>query len=124
MFLFNVRHRHRFFRGAVVTEWNRPYSLGCGQFVFLSCREYPHVSPESARKYRYDTLVHEYGHTLQSAILGPLFIPVVAVPSLAWASLPVFAKFRRRRKKSYYWLYCEKWANILGDKACGNDRRY
>ena len=124
LFLLNVRYRHYRFRGAVVTEWRLSSSLGCGMFIFHGGDGCPAHSPECGGKLWYDTLVHEYGHTLQSAILGPFFLPVIAIPSLLWASLPVFKRARRRRKRSYYWLYCEKWANSLGDKVCRNGRRY
>ena len=34
-----------------------------------------------------DLLEHEYGHTIQSQILGPLYLPFVALPSLASATI-------------------------------------
>ncbi len=54
------------------------------------------------------TLMHEYGHTLQSIILGPLFLPVVGLPSLLWAGLPVFRKYREKSAVSYYRFYTER----------------
>jgi len=57
------------------------------------------------------------GHTVQSVILGPLFLPVIGLPSLLWAGLPVFRKYRERRSVSYYWLYTERWANFLGERT-------
>lgn len=120
LFLLNLRHKHFFYRGAVVTEWQSDYSLGCGMFIFISDERYPHLPAAVGRKLQTDTLVHEYGHTLQSVILGPFFMFVIAVPSVVWAAF--FQKWRQRNKVSYYWLYCEKWANVLGDKASGNVR--
>lgn len=55
---------------------------------------------------------HEYGHSIQSKILGPLYLLVIGVPSIIWASF--FAEYRRRNKISYYDFYPEKWANKLG----------
>ena len=58
-------------------------------------------------------LSHEYGHCLQSLILGPLYLLAVGLPSLLWAGLPVFKKLRARRKTSYYSFYTERWADAL-----------
>ncbi|GHU00152.1 hypothetical protein FACS1894186_0040 [Alphaproteobacteria bacterium] len=56
---------------------------------------------------------HEYGHSRQSLALGPLYLPVVMLPSftlnrLAWA-LPT-SVFDRR----YYDFYTERWADAWG----------
>lgn len=94
------------FHGAAVKRWRRSSgSAGIGMFLFLQ------------EGYDRELLLHEYGHSLQSIILGPLFLPVVGLPSLLWAELPVARRFRQRHKKSYYWLYCESWANRLGSLA-------
>ncbi len=94
------------FHGAAVKRWQRASgSAGIGMFLFLQ------------EDYDRELLLHEYGHSLQSIILGPLFLPVVGLPSLLWANLPVARRFRKRRGKSYYWLYCESWANRLGSLA-------
>ena len=122
VFLVTLKNKHSIFRCAVVTHWNHPYSMGCGMFIFKGDHGYAHYSDERNEKINYDVLVHEYGHTVQSLILGPLFVPVIAIPSLLWASIPYFDRLRSRRGLSYYWLYCEKWANLLGDKVCGNIR--
>lgn len=122
VFIVLVWNRHSVFRGAVVTHWKHPYSMGCGMFIFLGDHGFPYYSSGKNEKINHDVLVHEYGHTVQSLILGPLFVPVIAIPSLLWASLPYFERLRRRKGLSYYWLYCEKWANVLGDKVCGNLR--
>ena len=124
LFLVFVRNRHFFFRTSVVTSWKIPYSLGCGMFIFLNDTNLDAYSDQLNDKMTYDTLVHEYGHNLQSIILGPLFFPVIAIPSLIWASVPYFQRLRKRKKLPYYWLYCEKWANMLGDKVCENKRRF
>lgn len=111
VFLANVRRGHFRYNGAVVTVWkSRRGSMGLGMFIFIS---------ESAMnvEHREFTLMHEYGHTLQSIILGPLFLPVIGLPSLLWAGLPVFRKYRERRSISYYRLYTERWANFLGEST-------
>lgn len=64
-------------------------------------------------------LVHEYGHTIQSMILGPLYLFVIGIPSCIWAFTPYFQKLRSKGKYSYYDFYPEKWANYLGSKVTG-----
>ena len=124
LLLVFVRNQHFFFRTSVVTCWKIPYSAGYGMFIFLNDTNLDTYRDPLSDKMTYDTLVHEYGHTLQSLMLGPLFFPIIAIPSLIWASLPYFQRLRNRKGISYYWLYCEKWANRLGDKVCGNRRRF
>ena len=65
-------------------------------------------------------LMHEYGHSIQSLILGPLFIPLIAIPSFIWASSKSLKNYRQRHKMSYYDLYTEKWANNLGMRVLKN----
>jgi hypothetical protein len=91
-------------------------------FIFLNDTDLDKSDKEAISKMDYDLLVHEYGHCLQSILLGPLFLPVIAIPSILWATLPCFERFRSRKGVSYYELYCEKWANRFGDRVCGNRR--
>ena len=55
-------------------------------------------------------IAHESGHVLQSKYLGPLYLPLIGIPSLLWACLHK----KIAPKKSYYWFYTESWANKLG----------
>ena len=57
---------------AAVGEWWGGISLGC----FFLCDMYAHNHPDDG------TLSHEAGHGLQNCIWGPLFIFVIAIPSL------------------------------------------
>jgi hypothetical protein len=79
--------------------------MSLGRFLFLH---------ESYRPGDRALLAHEYGHTIQSLILGPLYLFVIGLPSLLWAGLPVFQRRRHDRHVSYYSFYPEKWANALG----------
>ncbi len=65
----------------------------------------------------HDTQIHEYGHTIQSAILGPLWLFVIAIPSVIWCNTPYFVKLRKEKNVSYYRAYCEGWANMCGLRA-------
>ena len=97
---------HSFYKGAVVTGWKKPTSASVGPFLFLS---------ESLRGASYDrVLAHEYGHSLQSLILGPLYLFAVGVPSFIWCNLPYFQRMRKTKGKSYYSVYPENWADRLG----------
>ena len=97
---------------SIVTDWD--YKKGCmglGMFIFIN----------NFRKEGNEfILMHEYGHTVQSMILGPLFIPLIGIPSLIWASSNKLKNYRNRHHISYYDLYTEKWANILGNKVLKN----
>lgn len=55
---------------------------------------------------------HEYGHTIQSHILGPLYLIAVGLPSIIWNRF--FKTYRRKNKVGYYDVYPENWANKLG----------
>lgn len=57
-----------------------------------------------------DVLSHELGHTVQSMILGPLYLFVIGIPSISWCGLRVLGLFRKR---SYYWFYTESWADRI-----------
>ena len=106
-FLFALRRPHRLYRGAVVTRWRRRTGASFGLFIFL---------PPGAGD---AVLVHEYGHTVQSRILGPLYLALVGVPSLVWSFSPRAARRRERERISYFSAYPERWANRLGERCTG-----
>ena len=60
------------------------------------------------------TVKHELGHTIQSKILGPLYLIVIGIPSITYCGLRRL--FPSLRKKNYYDFYTEKWANNLSEK--------
>lgn len=62
----------------------------------------------------HDTKIHEYGHTVQSLILGPLWLFVIAIPSVIWCNVPYFVQLRKSKGVSYYRAYCEGWSNECG----------
>lgn len=103
LFLCCIGKKHYIFHGAVVTEWSCGGSVSLGQFIFLS-------------KGREDVRPHEFGHSIQSLILGPLYLLVIGLPSIIWAGLPVCRSVRRKRRISYYDFYTERWANRLAER--------
>ena len=58
------------------------------------------------------SIKHEYGHTLQSRMLGPLYLFVIGIPSIIWAGL--YGSVIRETHNGYYKFYTEKWADKLG----------
>ena len=108
VFLLYLRRPHFRYRGAVVTIWPiRAGSMSMGRYLFL----YPGWKPYNPR-----LLAHEYGHTFQSLLLGPLYLPVIGLPSFLWAALPRFERLRREKGVPYAALYTEKWADSWGAK--------
>ena len=114
MFLKYFGKPHYNFHGAIVTEWKNSSSVSLGMFIFVSVK----YKQKTETKDLYNRLVvHEYGHTVQSLVLGPLYLIIVGLPSLLWASVPFFRKIRRGKRISYYSFYTESWANAWGEKA-------
>lgn len=97
------------FHGAYVTAWGNNGCTSMGSFIFMDRSNMQHMP----------LLVHEYGHTLQSAVLGWLYLPVIALPSVLWFLLPVCRQYRRKHRISYYRFYTESWANRWGERVCG-----
>lgn len=64
--------------------------------------------------------VHEYGHYIQSQIIGPLFLPIIGINSFVSASLSGVLKFDHSTR----WF--ETWASNLGanhfNRNYGNDQ--
>ena len=101
-FLINIKNKHYFYHGAVVTERNVPSSVSLGMFIFTT------TNPMKDK-------VHEYGHTIQSLIFGPLYLIVMGIPSTLWGFLPYFQN-KRNNGVSYFSFFTEKFANYLGEK--------
>lgn len=97
------------YKHSIVTTLNREHTGGfCwGKYIFID---------KTSNK---DLIKHEYGHTLQSFILGPLYIPVIWIPS--GYNLYLIKKIdindRERYLEAYneYWKkFPEDWADKLG----------
>jgi len=107
-----LRYRHcprKRVGGAVATlhdgDWG---GVSLGMFIFV---------PGGLRPEREAALLsHEYGHTFQSALLGPLYLFAVGIPSFLWANLPQNVKKRAQRRIPYESRYPENWAEALGHR--------
>ena len=118
VFLINIKHKHYFYYGAIVTERDVSSSLSLGMFVFITTS--PMKDKRTKNKIPDEELgdrllVHEYGHTIQSLIFGPLYLIVMGIPSTLWGFLPYYQKMRNGGI-SYFSFFTEKFANYLGEK--------
>ncbi len=118
-FLLHIRDKHFLYHGAVVTEWKTKSSVSLGMFVFVT--DEPYFYEKLKKDYSMDELarrllVHEYGHTIQSLILGPMYLILIGIPSTLWGFLPSANKKRKEQQISYFSFFTEKWANNLGEK--------
>lgn len=111
LFLRHIRGPHRIYRGAVVTGWPGRGGISLGLYVFV-----PDSLWREDGDAKRDTriLMHEYGHTIQSLILGPLYLLTIGLPSFLWCNLPAMRRRRKEQGISYYAFYTERWADALG----------
>ena len=107
---------HFRYHGAIVTTWDNPKGMALGPFVFLKGSS---SSAEARASVDGHLLVHEYGHTVQSLLLGPLYLPVIGIPSFIWSNVPAFARKRHEGQLSYYAFAPERSANWLGEHVLG-----
>lgn len=65
-----------------------------------------------------DGMKHEYGHSIQSRILGPLYLLVIGLPSGVYNLIDrlVIEKMvgLERSMRIYYAMPWERWADVLG----------
>jgi len=112
VFLALIARSHYWYKGSIVTvkegKWG---GISLGAFLFIDTK----ISKDRASEN--DFVNHEYGHCLQSVILGPLYLIIIGLPSLIWARF--FERWRRAHHKGYYWFYPERWA----DKLAGMSRK-
>ena len=91
------------YKQAIVIPCVMRGAITLGNYVFIGLNS----------EYR-KTVKHELGHTIQSKILGPLYLIVIGIPSITYCGLRRI--FPSLRKKNYYDFYTEKWANNLSEK--------
>lgn len=107
LFLKYIHCRHEWYHGAILTYHNGKWGgVSLGAFIF--------VADNRPEVWTCDARVHEYGHTIQSLLLGPLYMLVIAIPSMIWCNTKSLHDKRMRGEMNYYDLYCESGANTLG----------
>jgi len=119
LFLLHHGDRHFTYHGAVVTVWASRSSVSLGLFIFVPPDPYARQfkGRMGARELFDRLVVHEYGHTIQSLLLGPLYLPVIGLPSALWSTRG--SRLRRERHLPYSVFFTEKWANRLGERVTG-----
>ena len=114
------KDEHFDYHGAKATAWDGDAGISLGKFIFVPRKKTFHkaFSPDDPESMvDLFLLDHEYGHTIQSIILGPFYLLAVGAPSMLWNRLPYFKSKRKRSGKSYYSAPFEKTANILASKV-------
>ena len=93
--------------------WRHGGGMSLSNHIFLPAKHFDKPLNEiMTSKWHSKYLAHEYGHTVQSRKLGPLYLIVVGLPSLIWAGC--FDKYREKHGISYYSFFTERWADKLG----------
>lgn len=112
------KFEHERFHNSFITyvKTDKPFGgVSIGIFIFINAKK---KDKEDVMR---DIRIHEYGHTIQSLVLGPVWAFVIAFPSMIWCGVPALCKYRKDNNVSYYWLYCEGWANLWGSRFSGED---
>ena len=104
--ILGYRWQHFGYAKIVYVPW-KGGGLSLGLFIFMK-------DNHSKKTWTYNTRIHEYGHTWQCLLLGPLYWIVIAIPSFIWCNC--FAGYRKKNNVPYSALYCEAWANAWGQK--------
>lgn len=78
--------------------------VSLGNYILLDADKYARLD--------LTTIKHEYGHSLQSRMLGPLYLLAVGLPSALCNN--VYARIFKKDSVWYYNRYPEKWADKLG----------
>jgi len=107
VFLLNSTSSHNLYHGAVRTQWSAKSGLSLGLFIFVPIDCSSEISEKMS--------VHEYGHTLQSLLLGPLYLLVIGLPSFIWFLF--YPIIKKKKAISYYDFIIEKWADVWGEKS-------
>jgi len=102
VFLWHIGEKHYWYHNAICTEWNRNTGVSLGLFIF--------VWPNDKK-----CVMHEYGHSIQSLFLGPLYLLVIGIPSFVWCNF--MGGYRRRHRLMYSEFYPERSADYLGEKV-------
>jgi hypothetical protein len=98
LFLFFIKKPHFWYKGSIVTTNSVPKFIGgvsLGVFIFMTA-ETNDVKDEN--NINHQILRHEYGHYLQSLLLGPLFI-----------LLGPFSFFKKLLKTEFVEDWADKW---------------
>ena len=94
------------YQGAKLYHWKWQGGMSLSTHIFLP------FETLTNSLYQQDYIKHEYGHTVQSAYLGIVYLLIIGAPSFLWAWLG--KSYREKNNISYYSFYTESWADKLG----------
>ena len=101
------------YHGALVTTHAHGWGgVSFGMFTFICTRG----TPETRSMMR----AHEFGHCVQSLMLGPLYLPLISLPSAVWCNSKRCKEYRKKNHISYYDFWTERWANSLAERFTGD----
>lgn len=106
-FLLLIGCEHSFYHGCIRTKRPGMGGVSLGLFIFVTNSDVDNISSKVS--------VHEYGHTIQSLILGPLYIFIVGISSFIWCAMPYFRKKRYEKNIPYSSFWIESIANKFGE---------
>lgn len=106
--------KREFYHGAIMTYHDGDWGgVSLGLFTFVSSKR-----DDSWLK---DAIPHEYGHTIQSLLLGPFYNFIIGIPSFIWCNGKAGIE-KRSKGTSYYDFYTESWANKCAEKVLKCDK--
>ena len=113
LFIYFINRPHYLYKGSIVTTSARPRTfhfeggISTELFIFVT----HDIKKEQINDS--NSIKHEYGHCLQSTLLGPLYLIIIGIPSLIW--MIFFRNWRMQHNKKYMsWVYTEFWADRWG----------
>lgn len=93
------------YESAIVYWISQEWGISLGWYIFLN----PNLHNKT-------TVKHEYGHSIQSQRLGPLYLFVVGLPSITMNTLSMilYRAGKPAFARNYYNRWPESWADTLG----------
>lgn len=107
LLLFTKKYRKERYKSSVVFWRDKVrWGVSLGRFILLG-KIYESLGTEFAMM----TVKHEYGHSIQSLIFGPLYLIAIGIPSIVFN---ILTRLRILSGETYYERYPENWADKLG----------
>jgi hypothetical protein len=96
---------HRYKTSKVFWHRRLGWGISLGQYILLD------LSHDDV------TLQHEYGHAVQSKMLGPLYLIIVGIPSFSMNMLSLL--FWKLGYKGFAYRYYQRWPETWADRLGG-----
>lgn len=91
------------------------FAISLGEFIFWTDDKNLIIELKQPNK------VHEYGHAIQSKLLGPLYLIIIGIPSLGRNIYGILYYYIKKKIwRHYFDGYPEDWADKLGNKFFPN----